>query len=182
MKKLPIDARGYPVPWFVCWIDGKPDFRVADSSKMVKARQLGCCWVCGEKLGKWKTFVIGPMCAVNRTTSEPPCHDECAVFSATACPFLTLPRAQRRDANLPHDIKGPAGMMIERNPGVTCLWTTDRYQLFNAGNGLLYRLANPVRIEFYTERRHATRAEDGTAAVAVLEREYRAMQPLLPAA
>jgi hypothetical protein len=27
MRGLPLDERGYPVPWFVAWIDGKPEFR-----------------------------------------------------------------------------------------------------------------------------------------------------------
>jgi hypothetical protein len=31
--RLPVDHRGYPVPWFVAWIDGKPEFRCADGEK-----------------------------------------------------------------------------------------------------------------------------------------------------
>jgi len=31
---LPIDPdRGYPVPWFVAWVNGKPDFRVIGVGK-----------------------------------------------------------------------------------------------------------------------------------------------------
>lgn len=200
MKKLPIDERGYPVPWFVAWVDGKPEFRVADTAKMFRARRFGFCWVCGGNVGAVKTFVIGPMCAVNRVTSEPPCHVECAEFSALACPFLTLPRSQRRGANLPPGISDPAGIMIDRNPGVTCLWTTNRFRLMDAGNGSLYRLGDPSVIDFYSQKRRATRAEviasidsgmpilrqiaeeDGAAAVVALESEYCRMLPLLPAA
>lgn len=200
MRKLPTDERGYPVPWFVGWIDGRPDFRVADSEKFLRARRHGFCWICGDNRGHVRTFVIGPMCAINRVTSEPPCHAECAEFSVMACPFLTLPRAQRRDANMPAGITDPAGIMVERNPGVTCLWTTRRFRLFNAGNGLLYRLEEPLRVEFYTQKRRATRAEvlasidsgmpilrqiaqqDGASAVVALESEYCKMLPLLPAA
>jgi hypothetical protein len=200
MRALPIDERGYPVPWFVAWINGKPDFRVADQEKAQKARYFGHCWVCGNQVGKFKTFVIGPMCAVNRTTAEPPCHLDCATFSATACPFLTLPKAQRRDANMPADYSDPAGIMIERNPGVTCLWTTLSYSLWNAGNGLLYELSEPTNLAFYTQKRIATREEvlasidsgmpilrelaerEGEAASAELQRRYKAMLMLLPAA
>ena len=32
---LPVDERGYPVPWFVAWIDGKPEFRCADPAKFL---------------------------------------------------------------------------------------------------------------------------------------------------
>lgn len=200
MKTLPLDERGYPVPWFVVWINGKPEFRVADSAKMFRARRFGYCWVCGSNAGAVKTFLIGPMCCVNRVTSEPPCHLECAEFAALACPFLTLPKAQRRDANMPPGASDPAGLMIDRNPGVCCLWTTNRFRLFDVGNGFLYRIGDPSHIAFYTEKRLASRAEvlasidsgmpilrrlaeeDGVKAVVALESEYCRMLALLPAA
>jgi hypothetical protein len=34
--RLPADERGYPVPKFVEWIDGKPDFRCVDSRWLTK--------------------------------------------------------------------------------------------------------------------------------------------------
>lgn len=200
MRRLAIDERGYPVPWFVAWVNGKPEFRIADPAKMFRARRFGYCWICGQNAATVKTFVIGPMCAVNRVTSEPPCHAECAEYAAMACPFLTLPKARRRDGNLPSDISDPAGMMIERNPGVTCLWTTSRWRLFDCGNGLLYRLGDPARVVFYKEKRPASRAEvlssidsgmpilrrlaeeEGVKAVVELESEYCRMLSLLPAA
>ena len=37
MQALPIDRRGFPVPWFVSWDDGGPDFRVIDRGKIVQA-------------------------------------------------------------------------------------------------------------------------------------------------
>jgi len=57
---LPVDERGYPVPWFVAWRDGKPEFRAMDGEKWVRAVAQRLCWVCGEQLGNWLTFVIGP--------------------------------------------------------------------------------------------------------------------------
>lgn len=200
MRRLAIDERGYPVPWFVAWVNGKPEFRVADSAKMLRARRFSYCWVCGSNAGKVRTFLIGPMCCVNRITSEPPCHVDCAEFAALACPFLILPKAQRRDANMPPGTSDPAGLMIERNPGVCCLWTTSRFRLVDVGNGLLYRLGDPTRTAFYAEKRLASRAEvlasidsgmpilrrlaedDGIKAVVALESEYCKMLPLLPAA
>ena len=47
MKLLPIDDRGYPVPWFVDWIDGKPEFRAMDPTKWRRAVTEQRCWTCG---------------------------------------------------------------------------------------------------------------------------------------
>jgi len=107
MQTLKLDHRGYPVPWFVAWIDGKPDFRVMDGKKMNQAVRFKKCWVCGSPLGRRFTFCIGPMCAINRTIGEPPSHHECVDFSARACPFLSswpstscpTSRAMRRARN-----------------------------------------------------------------------------------
>ena len=62
VKNLPVDPiRGYPVPWFVGWIDGKPEFRCMDPAKLKLAITERRCWVCGERLDNRATFVIGPM-------------------------------------------------------------------------------------------------------------------------
>jgi hypothetical protein len=165
MRQLPIDARGYPVPWFVQWIDGKPDFRVMDRAKWVRAVRFGNCWLCGETIGKRRTFVIGPMCAINRTTSEPACHHDCAEFAVAACPFMVLPRAKRREAHLPDHYQQAAGIPFDRNPGAMCLWTTLEFSLFRAGGknggneGHLIRIGEPSTVEWYAEGREATRDE-----------------------
>lgn len=159
IEKLPRDDRNYPIPWFVAWQDGVPEFRAADGRKWRQAVMNGLCWVCGEILKPGiHTFVIGPMCAVNKTTSEPPCHRECAEFSAKACPFLSMPKAKRREANAPEG--EIAGMAIMRNPGVTCLWTCRGFNLFDDGMGKqLIRLPNPSRVDWWAEGRKATKEE-----------------------
>src|SRR5262245_49848081 len=104
MRKLPTDARfgGAPIPWFVDYTDdGVPEFRAMDRAKYRQAITLRLCWVCGEALGKWLAFVTGPMCVVTRTTSEPPCHLECATWSAQNCPFLSKPNMVRRHEDVP---------------------------------------------------------------------------------
>lgn len=201
MQHLPIDHRGYVVPWFVAKPpQGQPwDFRIADGEKNVLARRYGRCWVCGEKTGQRKTFVIGPMCAVNRITAEPGCHRDCALFSVQACPFLSLPQAKRNE----HGLEGtsePAGVMIKRNPGVSCLWSTEFFTLMEVETGTLYRLGAPAAVEWWKEKRHATREEilasidsgmpllrasarsESAEAEAALERAYTEMIPLLPEA
>lgn len=159
MQHLALDERGYPVPWFVAYPNGQLDFRVADSEKMLRAMRFGNCWVCGEVTGRLRTFVIGPMCIVNRTTAEPPCHLECARYSAIACPFLTLPKAKRNERVLPDGVSEPAGEMIRRNPGVVCLWTATDFQLARVANGYLYRLKDPTSVEWYANGQAATREE-----------------------
>jgi hypothetical protein len=166
MKALPL-YRGYPVPWFVNWIDGAPDFRVADGRKFKRAIQDKRCWVCGDPLGRFQSFVIGPMCAVSRTTSEPPCHHECARWSAMSCPFLARPHMRRRLNDLPPaDFAHAAGLPIDRNPGVACVWTTLGYQTFRAHAGtagVLITIGAPVEVEWFAEGRAATRAEIQTS-------------------
>lgn len=161
IAKLPRDDRGYPVPWFVAWIDGKPEFRAADARKWSIAVKEKRCWVCGEEILKQQNvFVIGPMCAVNRTTAEPPCHKDCAIFSAKSCPFLSMPKAVRREANLPESATEGPGLAIKRNPGVTLLWYCNGYELFNDGmGGVLFRIPNPSKVEWYSQARKATREE-----------------------
>lgn len=159
MRRLPIDARGYPVPAFVEWIDGVPDFRVMRSDFRVECIARSLCWLCGHELRGRRAFVIGPMCAVNRVSSEPPSHRDCAMFAAMACPFLTLPKAQRREANMPAGTVEPGGVMLARNPGVTLVWLTRAFSTFRTDTGWLIRLGDPIECLWYAEGREATRAE-----------------------
>lgn len=160
---LPIDARGYPVPWFVAWVDGVPEFRMADGEKWRRAIEEARCWVCGGVLGKYLTFAIGPMCSVNRVTSEPACHRNCAEWSVQNCPFLLRPHMVRRqdeEINNERLVAESAGTALARNPGVTALWTTQTYHLFDAGNRKpLIALGPPVHVAWWREGRHATRRE-----------------------
>lgn len=159
MRSLPIDERGYPVPYFVAWINGKPDHRVADGDKMPRAVNLGLCWMCGQALGRFKSFCIGPMCSITRTISEPPSHLECARYAAQTCPFMTRPRAKRRESNLPDGIVEPAGDGIKRNPGAVCVWTTLAFKAHRVGNQYLFSIGDAEHTEWYAEGRPATRAE-----------------------
>jgi hypothetical protein len=159
MRKLPVDERGFPVPKFVEWIDGKPDFRVMNADHYRDALKRDLCWICGEKLGVNKVFVIGPMCCINRISAEPPSHRDCALFAARACPFLSRPLAHRRTRDQPDQHRKPAGIMLERNPGVTCLWTTRTYRVEAAPGGVLLRIGPPESVEFFAHGRDATSAE-----------------------
>lgn len=199
ISDLPTSETGYPVPWFVEWIDGKPEFRVADARKFVLAVRQNLCWVCGQKMGGYKTFVAGPMCGINRTAAEPPTHHDCAVWSARNCPFLSTPRMVRREDGLSElGADNPAGIMIKRNPGVTMLWTTRKFDVFKTGNGYLIEMGEPVCVEWFATGRLATRtqvvesittglpllhkvaAEEGPAAVQQLVAAHAALVRYLP--
>jgi hypothetical protein len=214
MKSLPVDKRGFPVPWFVQWLTddglptdpgkGYPEFRIADALKRVRAVRERRCWVCGDTLGIYLAFVIGPMCALNRTTSEPPCHRECALFSVTACPFILMPKMVRREDNLP-EVQRPAGLHLDRNPGAMLVWITRSYltqrveKEQDIEGGMLFRIGDPLELLWYAEGRQATRDEvlrsiegglptlreaaelDGADAVEEMERNYkRVLETMVP--
>lgn len=159
---LPRDKRGFPVPFFVAWQDGKPLFPVMDPDKMRQALKYEKCWICGQRLGGYKAFVIGPMCCVNRLSSEPPNHFECAKFAVLNCPFMAQPLAKRTTSEggtykgLP--VEKPAGVMIERNPGVSAIWVTKSFAIENHG-GPLWRIGPAHKVSFWSRGRPATRAE-----------------------
>lgn len=201
VKALPVSPKGFPVPWFVAWIDAVPDFRVADQAKMRRAIKERRCWVCGGELGRMMAFPIGPMCAINRTISEPPSHRDCAIWSALNCPFLANPRMRRREAGLPEEIIPAAGHGLKRNPGSVAVWITRRYRPFQPpGGGVLFELGEPEEVLWFAEGRAATRDEvsasissglpaleevarsESPQALNALVEAVRRSLPLLPAA
>jgi hypothetical protein len=164
MNGLPISDDGYPVPWFVPWINSKPEFRGFDGEKLIIAVRHKRCWMCGQPLGKHMTFAIGPMCMVNRNISEPPSHLSCIEYAVKACPFLTQPKMRRNEKDKPGG--HIAGISLEDNPGLTVVWTTFSYKPFKPrGGGVLFEIGDPEHVEYYTEGRKATQEE----TLAVLE-------------
>lgn len=159
IAQLPIDKRGYPVPWFVTWINGEPDFRVVEAQKVIDGHRKHRCWICGQPLGAVFSFLVGPMCAVNRTSAEPPSHTDCAEFAARACPFIVLPNAQRREANMPAAAVEAPGVMLKRNPGVTLIWTTRHYRISHHPRGILFHFHDPEKVQWFAEAKHATREQ-----------------------
>jgi hypothetical protein len=159
MAKLPLDHRGFPVPWFVPKIDGEWNFQVIRPERVEQAVRQNRCWICGGKLHKNLAFVVGAMCVVNRTTSEPPSHCECAEFAVRACPFLVRPKMRRA----PHGEilkESTPGILLERNPGVAVLWVTRKFLPRPSNGGLLFTIQEPtVRISCWAEGRPATYEE-----------------------
>jgi hypothetical protein len=206
MAQLPKDKHHRPVPWFVAWVDGQPDFRIIKPDAPSVAVDRGKCWVCGQR---WpdrqagRAFVIGPMCVVNHISAEPPSHYSCALYSALHCPFLATPGMQRRERHLPQDTTDPPGTFVRRNPGVACVYVVryNAWSVIKTRTGPLFDIGDPVRVEWFAEGRQATRAEvmaslesglpilhgqvcQGTpgsrAACAELDRQYEAALQLVP--
>lgn len=201
---LPRNKAKYPVPWFVAVIDGKPDFRVIRPGGIQTALRQKLCWVCGIPFSRQedRAFTIGPMCAVNRVSAEPPSHRDCAVYSATSCPFLATPNMVRRERHKPEGAANPAGIMITRNPGVALVWITG-YKSWGTRSdgqgGTLFHIGDCKQALWFARGREATRDEvlasidsglpilremaeqDGAGAVAELEVMHAAALEHIPA-
>lgn len=198
-KRLPISDKGFPIPYFVGEFDGKRDFRVVDPDHFVNCVKQRRCWLCGQTLGQYLCFVIGPMCSVNRVSSEPPSHRECSEYAVKACPFLSRPNMRRNEGGLPPIELGAAGNPIAHNPGATLIWVTKKYRPFKVPNGLLFEIGDPVEVLWFKEGRKATRAEidaaiakglpllravaekEGPEAIAQLDVQIKRTETLLPA-
>jgi len=169
MRDLPLDERGIPVPWFVDWFAGKPDFRVVDGRKLAEGWKRDLCWICGKPLYAFRAWIVGPIGMINRCTREPPAHLECARVALTQCPFLSNPQMKRSKAALPAGHSG-GGNLVEHNSGLSSAWITKGRggELFDPGNGPLFRIFPPHKVEWFYKGAPATddevRAEFGQAA------------------
>jgi hypothetical protein len=155
MRSLLINKHGFPVPYFA----KDPDnLSIVSGPKRLVAIDARQCWVCGEKLGRQVTFILGPMDVVSRSTGEPPMHRPCAKFAIKACAFLSDP--QRRRFTPP--TREPAGLSPEEhgryNPGAFAIWTTDDYHGYLASNGELF-VGDPIKVTWFHAGKPATRAE-----------------------
>jgi hypothetical protein len=169
MRGLPRDHRGFLIPYFVEWMEGgyavepghgTPDFRVSSPLRRTRCVKERRCWLCGQPMGRYLVFVLGPMCTITRTTMEPACHHDCATYAARVCPFMARPRMRRNDVDMPEGHWAP-GFALTRNPGVLALWVTRGFKTFapEQGGGWLISVGEPERIEWWREARPATRAE-----------------------
>jgi len=88
----PRDRRGYPVPYIVMLdANGKPDFRVSDTLKVMRVVELRLCGLCGQPMGRYMGFIGGPQSFQSHCNTDPPSHVECAEYALKVCPFLANP-------------------------------------------------------------------------------------------
>lgn len=158
MKTLPVSPKGYPVPFFVAKINGEWDFQVADPAKREICVDHGLCWVCGQPMGVFKTFVLGPMAAMNGISAEPPSHLECAEFSVAGCPFLALPKARRGSTDADKEMMPAGGVMMLHNPGVMALWTSKKpLRPVSNAHDVLLKVGEPTVVRWFASGQPALR-------------------------
>ena len=156
IRALPVDRRGYPVPYFVQRGPGEPDFRIMDTQAAARAMRLRLCWVCGQPLGRHASFVGGPMSELTCAFADLPSHLECARFSAHACPFLANPAARMRGTDLPDGV-GISPGQVEDNPGMAAVVTTRDYSY--EPSAMAFVVGTKDSVDWYARGRPASEAE-----------------------
>lgn len=79
---------GLPVPYFIAWANGVPEFRVIDGAVVIKCVQKSLCGICGRRLGEYAYVIGGPRSRESHFYSDPPMHKKCAEWATEVCPFL----------------------------------------------------------------------------------------------
>lgn len=184
MRSLPIQ-NGYPVPWFVPNVNGVYDFRLVDGAKLLPTIQRELCYVCGQKLGAHRTFIMGPISVINRVVPEPPSHPDCAEWSVKACPYLAYKQEAGRDGKPDGTTPNPTGFGINFHPKTYCVWVTKSYRIQkiqpdasrNIHGGVLFHVGDPTQTIWYRESRLATRSE----VLEDLEKAYELLKLMVPA-
>lgn len=150
LAHLKTDDRGYPIPFFVSIIDGKPEFRFLKPERLQMIIDKKLCHICGKKLPTdYFYFLSGPQGLQNRVSTDAPMHRGCAEFSLFACPHLFLQKAERRDnderAKMAHD---PHKAMIMDKPDLIFLDKCNKVKQFMI-DGRSYLRFFPVATQKY---------------------------------
>lgn len=129
LSHLKVLPNGYPLPFFVAIVDGKPDFRLLDAKKQALCCTSKICGICGKKLFKGAYyFISGPEGYANRIASDPPMHRQCAEYSLEACPHLHLQKAHRRENGIER-LKEQQMEHIADKPATILLVKADKCEL-----------------------------------------------------
>lgn len=117
VAERPRDVRGYPVLAITPWSDGKPDFAITSTARILVCAVERRCSICGTPLRKgpvWRVVAAEEAAAIAARsdsnaayvnaaqTVEPPGHRACMLYAAIVCPYLARPTARRgTDASVP---------------------------------------------------------------------------------
>jgi hypothetical protein len=156
LAHLPTDPEhgDLPVPYFIGSVRDasgvmRPDFRCVASGARERCDHGALCWICGLPLDGEFACVTGPMCLINRISSEPVSHFDCARYAVAACPFIATPGRKRREKDMPAGIIPPPASDSHnpRNPGAAVvLFLKSRPK---RGGDDLYHLRQIESVEFY---------------------------------
>lgn len=129
LDHLPVNEKGYPIPYFVAIVDGKPDFRLLDSVKQLACINGKKCGVCGKTIPNTQFyFVSGYFGYLNSISTDPGMHRECAEFSLVACPHMHFKKAERREEyDEGVDVSAPAGF-VDTKPDKVYLIRATNYK------------------------------------------------------
>lgn len=104
IAERPRDVRGYPVLAITPWSDGKPDFAITSSARILVCAVERRCSICGTQMRKgpvWRVVAAEEAAAISdgfanvSQTVEPPGHHACMLYAAIVCPYLARPTARR---------------------------------------------------------------------------------------
>jgi hypothetical protein len=80
---------GMIVPYGVLVLpDGRPDFKIPDLQRWFECAEKKLCAVCGDALDYWVWYLGGKVCVENEIYYDLAMHEECARYSAYACPYV----------------------------------------------------------------------------------------------
>jgi hypothetical protein len=169
----PRDERGYPVLAITPWSDGRPDFAVTSTARILVCAVERRCSICGTPLDKgpiWRVVAapeaveIGGALAERRlyanaaATVEPPGHRECMLYAAMVCPYLARPTARRgQDVSMPDsqfargdihgELDGIAGAAVAFDSYEFHASDFVRFRFHGLGRYLPYRLGDELIAE-----------------------------------
>ncbi len=128
LSHLKVNDKGYPIPYFVGYVDGKPDFRLLDAKKQVACTNRSLCAICGKKLFKGAYyFICGPMGYTNKISTDPAMHRNCAEYSLNVCPHLHIQKTHRRESGLEH-LSAEQSVVMADKPTTLLLVKCDKFK------------------------------------------------------
>ncbi len=151
LAHLKVDHRGYPIPFFVSYQNGVPEFRFLNITKQHFILENKLCGICGKKLNKDYSYVIsGPKGYENKISSDSAMHRVCAEFSLQACPHLYLEKAERRtNDDLGKAIAAKPSIVIMDKPEKLFLIKISKFRLEDHGGQKFVVYSNAVSVEEY---------------------------------
>lgn len=151
LSHLKVNGAGYPIPYFVAYNNGVPDFRLLDARKQLLCIEHKTCSICGKKLFKGAYYFIGgPMGYTNKISTDPPMHRQCAEYSLNTCPHLHLQKAHRRENGV-EDLIAQQGQVMMDKPPMLLLIKSDKFEKFKDPDHPTTLIKfRPISYEIYT--------------------------------